>query len=86
MQVLPNLSLLKGTMSDKDIEFIKLSASALSLDMSEQAFIENITEIRQKLEEQLGIVSHFNNQQVQVEDWYGSGSIMENTDLSDFPQ
>lgn len=73
-------------MSDKDIEFIKLSASALSLDMSEQAFIENITEIRQKLEEQLGIVSHFNNPQAQVEDWYGSGSIMENTDLSDSPQ
>lgn len=40
-----NLALLKGPMSDKDIEFIKQASSGLSTSMSEEGFNERLLEI-----------------------------------------
>ena len=46
--VLPNLGNLKGAMSDKDIEFLRNTASSLNTDWSEEQFIKSLREIQQK--------------------------------------
>lgn len=44
-----NLALLKGPMSDKDIEFIKQASSGLSTSMSEKGFNERLLEIYSRI-------------------------------------
>lgn len=50
MMALENLSLLKGPMSDKDIQFIKEASSGLNLNMSQDGFRKKLTEIKTKIE------------------------------------
>ena len=45
---LSNIDKLKGAMSDKDIEFLRNTASSLNLDMSEAEFIKQMNNIKQK--------------------------------------
>lgn len=45
-----NLNLLKGPMSDKDIQFIKEQAAALNLSMSEKGFREGLETLKTKFE------------------------------------
>ena len=54
-QVLPNLWQLKWPMSDKDVMFLKSTATSLNLDMDETTFKAKLAEIKKKLEEKLGI-------------------------------
>ena len=51
LNMLPILSsgVLKGAMSDKDIEFLKSAATSLNLDMSEAKFRQTLDEIEKKL-------------------------------------
>lgn len=46
--VLPNLGNLKGAMSDKDIEFLRNTASSLNVDGTEKQFIDSLKEIQKK--------------------------------------
>lgn len=48
---LPALDSLKGAMSDKDIQFLRNSATALSLDMSEEEFDAELKRLKDKYEE-----------------------------------
>lgn len=50
---LPNLDKMKGAMSDKDIQFLRNTASALSLDMSEKTFNETLDALDKKYKELL---------------------------------
>lgn len=45
---MPNLASLKGAMSDKDIEFLRNTASSLNTDGSEKQFVDSLKEIQQK--------------------------------------
>lgn len=45
---LSNIDKLKGAMSDKDIEFLRNTASSLNLDMSEAEFIKQLNAIKTK--------------------------------------
>ena len=45
---LPNLDKMKGAMSDKDIQFLRNTASALSLNMSETEFRNTLEKLKQK--------------------------------------
>lgn len=65
--VLPNLGQLKWPMSDKDIQFLKNTATSLDLDMSEEVFKETLQELRVKYEE---ILKKWNSNQ------YSWASIM----------
>lgn len=49
-----NLSLLKGPMSDKDIQFLKETGTALKLNMSEKTFTEELKSLQNKFAEKLG--------------------------------
>ena len=46
--VLPNLGNLKGAMSDKDIEFLRNTASSLNVDGTEKQFVDSLKEIQKK--------------------------------------
>lgn len=46
-----NLALLKGPMSDKDVEFIKQASSGLNTNMSEQGFKDRLTLLKNKFKE-----------------------------------
>jgi len=48
-----SLSLLKGPMSDKDIQFLKESSSALNLSMSEKGFKNELLKLSTKINEKL---------------------------------
>lgn len=88
LQILPNLWKLKGALSDKDIQFLKDSASPLGWDMSEKEFINNINEIKRKLEEKLWIQSSFDLWYDQLGELYGSWNIVATQltgELSDLP-
>lgn len=54
-QVLPNLGKLKWPMSDKDIQFLRNTATSLNLDMSEKEYDAKLKEMKAKLEEKLWI-------------------------------
>lgn len=45
---LPALDKLKGAMSDKDIQFLRNTATALSIDMSEKEFIKTLDQLEDK--------------------------------------
>ena len=47
--VLPNLSKLKWPMSDKDIQFLRNSATSLSLNMTEKQFKDELLKIKNKI-------------------------------------
>lgn len=88
LQILPNLWKLKGALSDKDIQFLKDSASSLGWDMSEKEFINNINEIKIKLESKLWIQSSFDLWYDQLGALYGSWNIVATQltgELSDLP-
>ena len=48
-----NLDKLKGAMSDKDIEFLRNTAAAISLDNSEDFFMEQLKELKKKYEDKI---------------------------------
>lgn len=50
---LPNLDKMKGAMSDKDIQFLRNTASSLSLDMNEETFNETLDALDKKYRELL---------------------------------
>lgn len=52
---LPSLESLKGAMSDKDIQFLRNSATALDLSMSEKEFIKTVKWMQDKYREVLGL-------------------------------
>lgn len=56
---LENLSLLKGPMSDRDIQFIKEASSALKKNVSEEAFKEELLKIKDKFVEAQNDVNYF---------------------------
>lgn len=88
LQILPNLGKLKGALSDKDIQFLKDSASPLGVDMSEKEFINNINGIKRKLEEKLWIQSTFDLGYEVLSQYYSSESIATNKttdELADLP-
>jgi hypothetical protein len=45
-QVLPNLKLLKGTMSDKDVAFIQSASVPANLNMDEKSFKAQLANMR----------------------------------------
>ncbi len=49
--VLPNLGQLKGPMSDKDVQFLRNTATSLSPDMSEAEFKSTLEQLRKKYQE-----------------------------------
>lgn len=49
--VLPNLGQLKGPMSDKDVVFLRNTATSLTPDMSEKEFISTLDELEKKYRE-----------------------------------
>lgn len=59
---LENLGVLKGAISDRDMEVLSSAASALSLGMSEQGFKNELQNIINKMS---GVISGGNNQQSQ---------------------
>lgn len=50
---LPNLDKLKGAMSDKDIQFLRNTSAALSLDMSEAEFDKSLKQVKEKFQNML---------------------------------
>ena len=60
MLIMDNLGVLKGPMSDKDLEFIAMSKTELDRGMTEEKFVETIESIKQKFITKLnnnGVVS-----------------------------
>jgi len=52
---LPNLDKLKGAMSDKDIQFLRNTSAALSLDMSEAEFDKSLKQVKEKFQNMLWV-------------------------------
>lgn len=62
-----NLSLLKGPMSDKDIEFIKALSSGITLKMSETEAKKRLEQIKQRLNEKIEKTSGTNTGNAQLD-------------------
>ena len=69
---LPSLDKMKWAMSDKDIQFLRNTATALSLDMSEEEFDKTLNSLEKKYNEILWkatIVDEYSEERWQLRSW-----------------